>query len=253
MENDNQDSQQKVKALFDARAKLLPDCNSVLDANDNVDVKFQNVYRDYLSRNLARSVIRPGKNEVILDFGCGVGRLSEFLAKDAGKIIGLDLSDEMLKVAEKNKKSPNIEYKNTSEIAELQDNTFDKIFTFWVLQHIEDVTLSKYIEKFHRLLKDNGTLFVFEQTQTATTNYNDVHIQRAGSDYENLFLQGSFQLIKKKNVFRFPSYGMDIWTRMGVNSRITLKMARMVEGFTVNRKPEHAQYYTQLFVFKKQG
>jgi 2-polyprenyl-3-methyl-5-hydroxy-6-metoxy-1,4-benzoquinol methylase len=251
MEINNKDPQQKIRELFDARAKALPDCNSVLDANNTEDVKFQNIFRDYHTKNLAKSYINPSKQDTILDFGCGVGRLSEHLAPRAKKIVGLDLSLEMLNVARKNTKNQNVEYRKIDELDLIDEKTFDKIFAFWVLGHIEDETLSKYVEKFHKVLKNDGSVFIFEQTRPKTINIKDILIQRAEEDYIKLFTDGGFKLTKKKNVFRFPSYGMDVWKKIGINSSLFLSFSGLVENLTVNRKLESAEYCTQLFIFKK--
>lgn len=251
MESSNKDSQQKIKELFDARAKALPDCNSVLDANDTEDVKFQNVFRDFHTKTLAKLHINPTKDDSILDFGCGVGRLSEYLAPHAKKIIGVDLSEEMLIVARKNSKNQNVEYKIIDELDLIKEDIFDKIFAFWVLGHIEDKILSRYIEKFYKMLKKDGNMFIFEQTRPKTINIKDILIQRSEEDYITLFTNGGFELIKKKNVFRFPSYGMDIWKKIGINNSFFLNFAEIVENLTVNRKLELAEYCTQLFVFRK--
>lgn len=61
------------------------------------------------------------KNINILDFGCGTGILTEYMAKEAGKIVALDSSVKMIEVLE-NKKLVNVKCIN----AELTQHTINE-------------------------------------------------------------------------------------------------------------------------------
>ena len=56
----------------------------------------------YVVRQLRRYGIREG---IVLDLGCGTGKMTRFLAKEGYDMIGADLSGEMLDIARR-KKSP---------------------------------------------------------------------------------------------------------------------------------------------------
>ena len=49
-----------------------------------------------------RHGMEPRRYELALDFGCGVGRLSMPLARRFQRVVGIDVSPEMLREAEKN-------------------------------------------------------------------------------------------------------------------------------------------------------
>lgn len=88
----------------------------------------------------------------ILDFGCGTGRLVIPFAEVAEHVVGLDVSDAMLKEAQKNCKDReinNIELlKSDDELTSL-NGRYDLICSFMVFQHIP-VNRGKLI--FSRLL-----------------------------------------------------------------------------------------------------
>lgn len=74
-----------------------------------------------------------------LDFGCGTGRLVIPLAGIADHVVGLDVSDSMLKEAQKNCEDYSVEnvslLKSDDDLSAL-DGRFDFIHSYIVLQHV---------------------------------------------------------------------------------------------------------------------
>lgn len=60
---------------------------------DNVPYE---AWRDYIVRELNKEEIEDG---IILDLGCGTGKMTRLLAAEGYDMIGIDLSDEMLMIA----------------------------------------------------------------------------------------------------------------------------------------------------------
>ena len=60
---------------------------------DNVPYE---AWRDYIVRELKKEEIEDG---IILDLGCGTGKMTRLLAAEGYDMIGIDLSDEMLMIA----------------------------------------------------------------------------------------------------------------------------------------------------------
>lgn len=252
MENDKRSSQEKVRALFDSRAVESPDLNAVLDASSSSGVRFQNLFRDFLTKRMMVRCLRPRKHESLLDFGCGVGRLSEYLAPRFRSITGVDISEEMLRVARNTGKAPNVEYHSVSTLSTLADGTFDKSMSFWVLQHItEERSLGSCIDTLHRLIKPEGLAFIFEQVRTQPESLGDILTHRVPDEYIKEFSRRGFRLESTRRVFRYPSYGMDVWRWLGVENWLTLRIAERVEILTASRKPAEAEYWTQMFMFKR--
>jgi len=113
----------------------------------------------------SRKINYPEKYERVLDFGCGMGRLSRYFAAKFQRYYGVDISKNMiLKGRELNKDYPNCEFiiNSQSDIRIFQDNFFDMIYCRLVLQHIPDKLIIKsYISEFMRVLKEKG-LLVFQ-------------------------------------------------------------------------------------------
>ena len=95
-----------------------------------------------------------------LDFGCGVGRLSNSLASMFSQVYGVDISSKMIELAKsysyypKNKLCFLVNKIDDSNI--FPDHFFDFIYTDITLQHIEQNFALKYINSFLKKIKVNG-------------------------------------------------------------------------------------------------
>lgn len=96
-----------------------------------------------------------------LDFGCGIGRLTQALASDIESVAGVDISETMIRLADKLNRFPNkVRYHVNAEshLKIFPDDSFDFIYTNIVLQHIEPRFSLSYLEEFLRILRPQGLL-----------------------------------------------------------------------------------------------
>jgi ubiquinone/menaquinone biosynthesis C-methylase UbiE len=253
MANDPQIDREKVRKEFDERAQRHHNMNAVLDAGKGESVAHQNIFRDYISKTILKSDIKPDSGDVILDFGCGVGRLTGFIAKYAGKVVGLEVSVEMHNTAiDLNTRFTNVSFcLSAGNKIPYNAGSFDKVFTYWVLQHIDNNDLEVIIAEFSRVMKNNGRLFIYEQIKNKRVAYDQIHIMREVNDYVELFSRHGFVLQRCKPVLRMPSYGMTIWKKFGEKFPLILPFCGLIEKLTVKRKMNLAIYYTYMFEFGK--
>jgi 2-polyprenyl-3-methyl-5-hydroxy-6-metoxy-1,4-benzoquinol methylase len=99
--------------------------------------------------------------ELVLDFGCGVGRLTKPLALRSRQVVGVDVSDEMIRRARGY--FPDLTFHNTgsNDLEDLRSSSFDLIYTNIVLQHLARDLQEHYIREFSRLLRPSG-LAIFQ-------------------------------------------------------------------------------------------
>ncbi|MGA2601814.1 MAG: methyltransferase domain-containing protein [Bryobacteraceae bacterium] len=95
-----------------------------------------------------------------LEIGCGPGRLLKPLSRHFARIYGVDVSDEMIRLAhERIKEIPNahVEATNGATLSQFADESLDFIYSYAVFQHIpsRDVVLS-YMREAQRVLKTGG-------------------------------------------------------------------------------------------------
>jgi len=105
-----------------------------------------------------------------LDFGCGVGRLTQALAFYFDEVYGIDIAPSMIELAKKfNKYSDRCFYyvNNNNDIRQFDDNSFDFIYSYIVLQHIEPKYIKEYIKEFLRIMVPGG-LLIFQLPSKCT-------------------------------------------------------------------------------------
>jgi len=99
---------------------------------------------------------------MVLDFGCGVGRLSRALAKNFQGCYGVDISEIMItKAKELNHSILNLKFilNNKNDLKIFENNYFNLIYTNLVLQHLPHKKMIKsYLMEFMRVLKNDGLL-----------------------------------------------------------------------------------------------
>ena len=99
-----------------------------------------------------------------LDFGCGVGRLTQALARRHQHVLGADISPVMIDLARALNRYPDrVEYMCTATtgLETLRDGSFDCIYSNIVLQHVAPELSVQYLNQFFRLLEPDG-LLVFQ-------------------------------------------------------------------------------------------
>ncbi len=140
-----------VQRMFDRIARRYDLLNRV------ISLRF-----DTWWRNQAIRAVLSGDHPLILDLGAGTGDLTFAAAKAVhgdGRIVGLDFSPQMLKVAQE-KKTRAAHGNNThfvlgsAMLPPFQDAVFDGVMTAFVLRNVSDLSL--FFEQAFRMLKPRG-------------------------------------------------------------------------------------------------
>jgi ubiquinone/menaquinone biosynthesis C-methylase UbiE len=96
-----------------------------------------------------------------LDFGCGVGRLTQALADYFEEVYGVDIAATMLEAAGKfNRHGAQCKFvsNTTGDLSVFPDRHFDFIYSNLVLHHMDPRYAKRYIEEFARVLATDGVL-----------------------------------------------------------------------------------------------
>ncbi len=120
---------------------------------------------------LAPLGLTPGTARA-LDFGCGVGRLSQALAAHVEKVIGLDIAPSMLaKARELDRSGGRCEFRlnQASDLSIIESGSIDIVYSSLVLQHIPHDLQSGYLREFVRVLRPGGVA-IFQVASRPTTS-----------------------------------------------------------------------------------
>ncbi len=117
---------------------------------------------DILFSRLAEKGIAPAGHGKALDFGCGVGRLTQALAEGFDGAHGVDIAPSMILLARDMAKGKAVEgklsyYQNSSAgLPMFESDSFDFICSLITLQHMEPRYGKEYVREFIRVLKPGG-------------------------------------------------------------------------------------------------
>jgi len=98
---------------------------------------------------------------IILDLGCGIGRMLYFLAPLCKLVIGLDVSVELLAKASKLlsfHKNVSLVLGDGENLYPFRDQTFDLVYSFSCFQHLPKKVMINYLREIYRVLKRTGYL-----------------------------------------------------------------------------------------------
>ncbi len=103
-------------------------------------------------------------DESVLDFGCGSGRMAYWIAPKVKRVVGLEVTPEMIQLAEKNRTSPNVEFMLYDGVHfPAFSYSFDLILSVGVLQLMKGEILRKTVDQLAQYLKNRGKFYLIEQ------------------------------------------------------------------------------------------
>lgn len=114
---------------------------------------------------LFRSLPKNLKGLKVLDISCGVGRISIPLAKKGAIVSGIDISEEMLKICQRNVNVAKLSSKiklyhcNAADIP-LPDKSFDIVLCLGLLEHLTDPMREKVLDQIIRTVKPRGVAII---------------------------------------------------------------------------------------------
>ncbi len=122
-------------------------------------------YREEMNNPATFRMLGNIKGKRILDLACGEGYNTRILAKKGAKVIGVDFSEEMIKLARQTEKGDRLGIRyyvsDSANLKELENEHFDAVTCFMALMDIE--RYKDTISEVARVLRKKGK-FVFSIT-----------------------------------------------------------------------------------------
>lgn len=110
-------------------------------------------------RQLLRAHGAPETFGTVLDFGCGVGRLTLAWTRHTPRATGVDISKPMIEQGRKlmtGQTAVRLELNQQNDLSMFPDASFDLVFSHIVLQHMPWKIARGYIAEFARICKPGG-------------------------------------------------------------------------------------------------
>ena len=126
-------------------------------ANAYATLEFANTY--YLAyRDLPAIMSEHVTGTKALDFGCGTGRSTRFLRKLGFNVTGVDISEDMLRVARTLDPSGDYRIVPGDNLTEFAPETFDLIVSLFTFDNIPSATKVQIFSDLRKLLRPTGTI-----------------------------------------------------------------------------------------------
>ena len=143
----------------------------------NADSFFQSGENDYctLVAPILKQIGFDPADKIMLELGCGAGRMSRSFATRFKTVVAVDISPEMLKRGQQLlPDASNIVWQqgNGFDFANVANESIDLVFSYLVLQHLPTEQLVwKYVSEIIRVLRTGGVfLFQFNSLGKPTMN-----------------------------------------------------------------------------------
>lgn len=120
-------------------------------------LEFANTY--YLAyRDLPAIISEHATGTRALDFGCGTGRSTRFLRQLGLAVTGVDISDEMLRIARTVDPSGDYRIVPDDNLAEFAAGSFDLVVSLFTFDNIPSATKVRIFSDLRKLLRPTGTI-----------------------------------------------------------------------------------------------
>ena len=133
--------------------------------------KFNPIRISYIKNNIVRDLKlknkkKPLEKVKILDVGCGGGLLSEPMNRLGADVVGIDASNNNIKIAKLHAKKNNlkIKYINSSPENFKTQKKFDVILNMEIVEHVDNLDL--FLKESSSHLKKNGIMFIATLNKT---------------------------------------------------------------------------------------
>lgn len=163
---------------------------------------------EHWHRYLFATHFAVGKN--VLDIACGDGYGTALLAEYAAQVTGVDIDNQVIQVARRKYHRKNISFLQgtVTDIPVEGLAKFDIIVSFETIEHVDEMSQTKFLNEVLRLLRPGGLFIVSTPDKLAYTDqpnyHNEFHVREFYANEFSAFLQSYFPNVQ--------ILGQDIYT-----------------------------------------
>lgn len=173
-----------------------------------------NAYLDRTTKRSLSKLLRLKPDDVVLDYGCGVGRLALWLAPQVRRVFAMDISPKMIDVATAEGAARGVDNARFS-VADgyrlpIETSSVDVVICSSVLKYVlDDDDLGLLVEEFGRVLNAEGRVAVIEEIDEdgptvlrGPEDIGEASRLRPASEYRELFSRSGMSLHGDWPVYR---------------------------------------------------
>ncbi len=181
------------------------------------------------------AVLLEGKR--VLDVGCGGGILSESMAEKGADVVGIDLGEKALKVAQLHSLETGLEvdYRHIAveALADLEPATYDIVTCMEMLEHVPDP--ASIVNACAKLVKPDGHVFF----STINRNPKAYAFAVLGAEYIlNILPKGTHEYAKFIKPHELAAWGrqsgLSLQQQAGMSYNPITQQYKLSEDFSVN-------------------
>jgi ubiquinone/menaquinone biosynthesis C-methylase UbiE len=153
---------------------------------------YSRLYHEWWNKKMLSLVTVKGR---VLDNGCGTGMLGEILSGKAEMVIGLDISEKMLKYARTRMDKAVL---GDSQQLPFADNTFNLVIGRSILHHLPDPL--KGIEEMARVLQDGGEMIIADTNRSVLSRIQRLIANKGkhfSNDHKNMLRTQLIRMVEK--------------------------------------------------------
>jgi len=145
------------------------------------------------------------KDKIVLDLGCNIGYGTNILSNHAKTIFGVDISSNAIQMAKVTYQNSNINFKYfDGNTLPFEDNKFDLIVSFQVIEHIVDYDL--YFNEMERVLSPDGiVIFTTPNSKLRIKKglkpWNPFHVREFTAKELKFLLSLYFSMVEIKGLY----------------------------------------------------
>lgn len=204
----------------------------------------QSRFQKYRIKKLLQ-IYTPGKDEKILDVGCGWGTFCFALAPKCKEIVGIDYSERSIELCNrllKEKGYANVTFLNAdAQNIPLKNDAYDVVICADIFEHLYPAVYEKVIDECRRLLKPGGKLLIWTPHRghfIEILRNNDIilkrdvgHVDYKSMDYLTSTLKEKQFLIRKSYYAESHNPGLNIFEKLfqGITPLLRRRIAILAE------------------------
>lgn len=196
----------------------------VVDDYDAVMEQFRN-YDQEAKAFVHQLGVAKTEELTVIDIGCGTGAFSIHAAQYFKKIIAVDVSPNMLTIADskaEEKGISNIEFINSGFLQFLPAEQVDIIHTKWVLHHLPDYWKQAALLNMNKMLKPGGVLYISDVIYKFATDY-ETYLNDIIAETETKF---SEEFVTETKIHIKDEYSTFDWVMEGFIERAGFKIEK---------------------------